>query len=114
MGETGGKGMEFRPYRGTERASLSSATEGCLLLAAALQAILLAGLALKVSHAGQGSVAIGRFLRLNDLLVQPLGLLPLLAGQLSQQFAAILVYGALAMALIATVAWFDRRQALGY
>lgn len=85
-----------------------------MLLAAALEAILLAGLALRVLNAGQGSVSIGRFLRLNDLLTQPLGLLPPLAGQISQQIAAILVYGALVMALTATVAWFDRRQGLGY
>jgi hypothetical protein len=106
--------VEFRAYRGTERASLSSATEGCLLLAAALEAILLAGLALEVSRAGRGSVITELFLRLNDLLVRPLGLLPPLAGQLSQQIAAILLYGALLMALTATVAWFDRRQSLGY
>lgn len=59
-------------------------------------------------------MTIGRFLRLNDLLTQPLGLLPPLAGQISQQIAAILIYGIVVMALTATVAWFDRRQALGY
>ena len=105
--------MEFKTYRGTERASLSIATEGCLLFAAAVETILIAGLVLKIAHAGQGSVTIALFLRLNDLLVQPLGLLPSLASQIGRQIAAVVIYGVIAAAITATTAWVDRRQALG-
>lgn len=106
--------MEFRPYRGTERASLTSATEGCLLLTAALETILIAGLFLLATHAGQGSVPTAIFLRLNETLVAPLALLPPLAVPLFRQFVAIVGYGVLLAVLTGMVAWFDRRQALGY
>lgn len=106
-------GVEFKTYRGTERASLSIATEGCLLFAAALETIIIAGLALKITDAGRGSVTIALFLRLNDLLVQPLGLLPPLAGAIGRQIAAAVIYGVIAVAVAATIAWVDRRQALG-
>jgi hypothetical protein len=106
--------VEFRPPRGIERASLSSATEGCLLLTAALETILIAGLFLLATRAGQGSVPTAIFLRLNEALVAPLALLPPLAAPLLRQFVAIAGYGALLATLTGTVAWFDRRQALGY
>ena len=106
--------MEFKPYRGTERASLTSATEGCLLLTAALETILIAGLFLLATRAGQGSVPTAIFLRLNEALVAPLALLPPLTAPLLRQILAILGYGALLAALTGTVAWFDQRQALGY
>ncbi len=105
--------MEFRPYRGIERASLTSATEGCLLLAAAVETVLLAGLALIISHAGRGSVTIAAFLRLNQLLVKPLGLL-VPSSLAARQIAAVLVYGILCAALTGAVAWLDRRQGLRY
>jgi hypothetical protein len=106
--------VEFEPYRGTERASLTSATEGCLLLTAALETLLLAGLILIASRVGQGSTATMIFLRLNDALVAPLALLPPLAAPLIRQCVAIVGYGALLTAMTGAVAWFDRRQALGY
>jgi hypothetical protein len=106
--------VEFKPYRGTERASLTSATEGCLLLTAALETMLLAGLILIASRVGQGSAATAIFLRLNDALVAPLAWLPPLATPLVRQGVAIVGYGALLAALTGAVAWFDRRQALGY
>lgn len=85
-----------------------------MLLAAALETILLAGFALLATQAGRGSVTIATFLRLNELLVRPLGVLPALTAPLSRQFVALLVYGALLAALTTAVAWLDRRQALGY
>jgi hypothetical protein len=106
--------VEFRPLRGTERASLTSATEGCLLLTAALETILIAGLFLLATRAGQGSVPTAIFLRLNDALVAPLALLPPLAAPLIRQFVAITGYGVILAVLTGAVAWFDRRQALGY
>lgn len=105
--------MEFRPNRGIERASLTSATEGCLLLAAAVETVLLAGLALTITHAERGSVTIAAFLRLNELLVKPFGLLSL-ASLAARQVAAVVVYGALCAALTCAVAWLDRRQDLRY
>ena len=110
---TGRTDVEFRPYRGTERASLTSATEGCLLLAAALETVLLAGLALNISHAGRGSVTIAAFLRLNEALVKPFALLPV-ASLTARLCAAVVVYGALCAALTGAVAWLDRRQDLRY
>jgi hypothetical protein len=106
--------VEFKPYRGTERASLTSATEGCLLLTAALETMLIAGLILIVSRVGQGSAATTIFLRLNDALVAPLALLPPLAAPPIRQCVAIVGYGALLTLMTGVVAWFDRRQALGY
>ena len=106
--------MEFRPHRGTERASLTSATEGCLLLAAALETILITGLFLLATRAGQGSVPTAIFLRLNEALVAPLALLPPLAAPLSRQVVAIVGFGTLLAVLTGAVAWFDRRHALGY
>lgn len=106
--------MEFKPYRGTERASLTSATEGCLLLTAALETMLLAGLILIASRVGQGSTATTIFLRLNEALVAPLALLPPLAAPLTRQLVAIVGYGAILATITGMVAWFDRRQALGY
>jgi hypothetical protein len=106
--------VELRARRGTERASLSNATEGCLLLTAALETILIAGLFLLATHAGQGSVPTAIFLRINEALVAPLALLPSLAGPLLRQIVAIIGYGGMLAALTGAVAWFDRRQALGY
>lgn len=105
--------MEFRPYRGTERASLTSATEGCLLLTAAVETILVAGLALIGSRAGRGSLAVDAFLRLNALLVQPFSALPL-AAPAARQIAAILAYAALCAALTGAVAWLDQRRGRAY
>lgn len=109
-----GESVEFRAIRGTERASLTGATEGCLLLAAALETVLLAGFALLATHAGRGSVTADTFMRLNTLLIKPVGLLPFFAAPLGRQIAAILIYGAILSAVAAAVAWLDRRQALGY
>ena len=49
-----------------------------------------------------------------SLLVAPLALLPPLAAPLIRQCVAIIGYGALLTAMTGAVAWFDRRQALGY
>jgi hypothetical protein len=76
--------------------------------------MLLAGFVLIASRVGQGSTAITIFLRLNDALVAPLALLPPLAAPLIRQCVAIIGYGALLAAMTGVVAWFDRRQALGY
>ena len=70
---------DFAP-RGTGNASLFGATEGVLLLAAASEAILIAGLVLVASRVGAGSVVGQSFLRLNELLLGPFGRIPLPGG----------------------------------
>jgi hypothetical protein len=75
---------------------------------------LIAGLFLIATRAGQGSVPTAIFLRVNEALVAPFALIPPLTAPLLRQFLAIVGYGALLAALTGMVAWFDRRQALGY
>ncbi len=84
-----------------------------MLLAASVETVLLAGLALTISHAGRGSVTIDAFLRLNALLVKPFALLSF-SSLVVRQCAAVVVYGVLCAALTGAVAWLDRRQELRY
>ena len=105
---------QFEP-RGTVNASLFGATEGVLLLAAAVETVLIAGLALLISRVGIGSVARALFLRLNDLLLGPFGLLLSSAGgvgaDIGRQAVAVLGYGLFFLLIIGGVSWLDRRRA---
>jgi hypothetical protein len=105
--------QQFEP-RGTVNASLFGATEGVLLLAAAVESILIAGLALLVSRVGIGSVAGALFLRLNDLLLGPFGLLFSSArgvgADIGRQAAVVLGYGLFFFLIIGGVSWLDRRR----
>jgi hypothetical protein len=97
-------------------ASPINATEGVLLLAAAVDTILVAGLAILASGVGTGSVTVALFLRLNDLLLGPFAAVPAPAGAraaiIVPQAAAIVGYGLLFLLLIAGVSWLDRRRLL--
>jgi hypothetical protein len=103
-------------HRGTGNASLATATEVVLILAAALAAIVIAGLALIVARVGAGSATATSFMRLNELLVGPfavlLGHVRQVASPLWQQLIALLGYGLIFTAAIGVVSWLDRRQAL--
>ena len=105
--------QQFEP-RGTVNASLFGATEGVLLLAAAFESVLIAGLALLVSRVGIGSVAGALFLRLNDLLLGPFALLFISVGgsgvAIGRQVAAVLGYGLFFLLIIGGVSWLDRRR----
>ena len=87
-----------------------------LLLAAALEAIVIAGLALIVARVGAGSATATAFMRLNELLVGPFAILlghgRQVASPLWQQLLALLGYGLIFTAAIGVVSWLDRRQAL--
>jgi hypothetical protein len=108
--------MEPFEHRGTGNASPINATEGILLLAAAVEAILVAGLALGISGVGTGSVAAATFLRANDLLLGPFAALGGGGGGRSalvvQQIAAALGYGLIFVLIIGGVSWLDRRRLL--
>src|SRR5262249_20349137 len=101
---------------GTGNASPINATEGVLLLGAAVETILVAGLALNISGVGVGSVTIGTFLRGNDLLLGPFAALPRADGGpaalIVQQIGAILGYGLFFLLIVGAVSWLDRRRLL--
>lgn len=103
----------FEP-RGTVNASLFGATEGVLLLAAAVETSLLAGLALTISGVGVGSAIATFFLRLNDFLLGPFALIPSFGGgglaTVGRQTAAVLGYGLFFLLIIGGVSWLDRRR----
>ncbi|HEY8597660.1 MAG TPA: hypothetical protein VIL85_04475 [Thermomicrobiales bacterium] len=105
--------QQFEP-RGTVHASLFGATEGVLLLAAAVESVLIAGLALLLSRVGIGSVVGALFLRLNDLLLGPFGLLYSSAGgagaTIGRQAVAVFGYGLFFLLIIGGVSWLDRRH----
>lgn len=104
---------QFEP-RGTVNASVFGATEGVLLLAAAVETSLLAGLALTISRVGTGSASGAFFLRLNALLLGPFALIPSVgAGAMAmvgRQAAAVLGYGLFFLLIIGGVSWLDRRR----
>lgn len=103
-------------HHGTGNASLAIATEVVLILAAALEAILIAGLALIAVRVGAGSATATAFMRLNELLVGPfamlLGQVRHVASPLWRQLVAMLGYGLIFTAVVGAVSWLDRRQAL--
>lgn len=107
--------MRFEPH-GTGNASPSGATEGVLLLAAAVETILVAGLAIMIAGIGAGSATLGGFLRLNGILLGPFALFPWPGGAravaIGQQSGAVLGYGLFFLLLIGGVSWFDRRRLL--
>jgi len=112
----GTEAMEPFEHRGTGNASPINATEGILLLAAAVEAILVAGLALGISGVGAGSATAATFLRVNDLLLGPFAVL---AGGgsgrsalIMQQGGAALGYGLVFLFIIGVVSWLDRRRLL--
>jgi uncharacterized protein YggT (Ycf19 family) len=104
---------QFEP-RGTVNASVFGATEGVLLLAAAVETSLIAGLALTISRVGVGSTIGTFFLRLNDFLLGPFALIPSFGtgafATVGRQSAAVLGYGLFFLLLISGVSWFDRRR----
>jgi hypothetical protein len=108
--------MEPFEHRGTGNASPINATEGILLLAAAVEAILVAGLALGISGVGAGSATAATFLRVNDLLLGPFAVLGGSGGGRSalvmQQVGAALGYGLVFLLIIGGVSWLDRRRLL--
>jgi hypothetical protein len=108
--------IEHLEHRGTGNASLAIATEVVLILAAAVEAVLIAGLALLVARVSAGSAAATAFMRLNELLVGPfailLGLVQHVASPLWRQLVALLSYGVIFTVAVGVVSWFDRRQAL--
>lgn len=108
--------IEQLEHRGTGNASLALATEVVLILAAAVEAVLIAGLALLVSHVNADGATATAFMRLNELLVGPfaivLGQIRHTASPLWRQLVALLGYGAIFTAAIGVVSWLDRRQAL--
>jgi len=108
--------MVLLERHGTGNASSSGATEGLVLLAAAVETILLAGLVLALARVGVGSAALAGFLRLHDIVLGPFALLPLSGGArfaaLGRQCVAVLGYGLFFGLLIGGVSWFDGRRLL--
>lgn len=106
--------MERIAPRGTGNASLVGATEGLVLLAAAVEAILVTGLALRIGGVGTGSATVASFSRLNDLLLSPavvlIGTAPGFGASLAQQCVAILGYGLFFLVCIGMISWLDRRR----
>lgn len=105
----------FEPH-GTGNASPLSATEGVLLLAAAVETILLAGLVLLIVRVGAGSATLDGFVWLNSILLGPFAALGGPGGThavaIGQQSGAVLGYGLFFLLLIGGVSWFDRRGLL--
>ena len=101
-------------HRGTVNASVFGATEGVLLLAAAVETSLIAGLALTVSRVGAGSAIGAFFLRLNEFLLGPFALIPSFGAEMvvaiTRQTAAVLGYGLFFLLIIGGVSWLDRRR----
>lgn len=108
--------MVLLERHGTVNASPIGATEGVLLLAAAVETLLLAGLVLVITGVGVGSAVLPAFLRLQDLVLGPFALLPLPGGvrsvAIGRQLGAILGYGIFFSVIIGAVSWFDRRRLL--
>ncbi len=106
--------MVLLERHGTVNATSVGATEGLVFLAAAVETILLSGLALALANVGVGSPTMANFMRLHDIVFGPFVLL-LLPGEehlvaIGQQFAAVLGYGLFFVVLIGGVSWFDRRR----
>ena len=108
--------MVLLERHGTGNASPGGATEGVVLLAAAIETVLLAGLALALANVGAGSAALAGFLRLHDIVLGPFALLPL-PGEarfvaIGRQLGAVVGYGLFFVLLIGGVSWFNRRRLL--
>ncbi len=99
--------------RGTRNASLFSAMEGILALAAVVETVLCAGLALIVSRVGSGSATVGFFFAINKVVLGPFALLSIFGGGMAtaifQQLAAMLVYGLFFLLIIGGVSWLERQ-----
>ncbi len=98
--------------RGTGNASLAGVAEGILILAAAIETVLLAGLVLIAGRVGQGSGLVAAFMRLNTALLRPLDLIAFPSGAVLQQIAAMLGYGVVCFALVGALSWLERRRTL--
>jgi hypothetical protein len=94
-------------------ASPPGAIQGLLVLAAAVETILLASLALTIGNVGRGSDVAGALARCNAALLRPLNLSPALAltaPAAVQQVVATLGYAVAFLTLIGVVSWFERRR----
>lgn len=91
-------------------------TEGLLIIAAAMETLLVAGLALIAGGVERGGGVVGEFLRVNDLLIRPFTLLPFFSPPSTTtalpQLAASLAYGAGLLLCAGIVSWLDRHRAL--
>ena len=103
----------FQP-RGTVNASLFGATEGVLLLAAAVETSLIASLALTLGRVGAGSAVGTFFLRLNEFLLGPFALIPSFGAEMmvliARQTAAVVGYGLFFLVIIGGVSWLERHR----
>lgn len=106
--------MAIFEHRGTVNASVFGATEGVLLLAAAVETSLIGGLALTLSRVGASSAIGAFFWRLNDLLLGPFALIPSFGtgplATVARQTAAVLGYGLCFLLIIGGVSWFERQR----
>lgn len=96
---------------------MTALTEGLLLVVAAVETLLVAGLALIAGGVDRGSGVVEALRRVNDLLIRPFTLLPFLSSPsttdaLPRQIVAIVVYGAGLLLCVGVVSWLDRRRAL--
>lgn len=98
--------------RGTRNAAPVGATEGLLVCVAAVETVLLAGFALVVGGVGAGSGVVASFARLNALFLVPFRWLPAAAAAGVRQLLALVVYGAVLLALVGLSARAARRRAL--
>lgn len=91
--------------------------EGILIVTAAAETILLAGLVLIVGGIGQGSRVVATLLSLNAVLLRPIAVLPFLPSSTTtadgpRQVVAMVGYGAVFLVLVGAVSWFERRRDL--
>ena len=100
---------------GTGNASPARVTEWVLTGAAAIETILVAALALLFVGAtggdGGGLSVAGTVERLNALLLFPLRTVLPGVSPVARQAGAVVVYGALSLALAGATSWVERRRA---
>ena len=100
---------------GMRNASPARVTEWVLIGAAAIETILVAALALLFVGAtggdGAGVSVAGTVERLNALLLVPLRTLLPGVSPVARQAVAVVVYGALFLALAGAMSWVERRRA---